>query len=466
MNRLPNITALLGNRPWAIPQATHEHYVELLSAYLQGHRASEDVLRDLRAARDSRSAAMAEQTAQSPGVAILALHGPIYPRGSLMVDLCGASDPHGFAAAVTAAAADPQVAAIVLDIDSPGGAVSGIDVAAEAVRRAAARKPVSAVANTTMCSAAYWIASGATEIVAAPGAEVGSIGVIGTHVDYSAQDESRGVKVTYVRSADRKALGQSNEAMDGVVLEQWQKEIGAIHDMFVATIAEGREVPTTTAAAWATGDVWFGQGAVDAGLADRVATLEDVVQGHLQDAAKSPAAHKPARPAASGQEGHSVKFTLKNHKGAAVELDTDSPEAIEAFVQAERAASVQAGAQQTREAFAAALGIEPKDAEPAALAAIKDRAADGKAYRESLLGSIERLTVALHGNDQRGEAAGGRARRLFAEAPIADLEAEVETLEARRDTLVPAGRQSRDASEGEGEGENPKKPVRKNFGYV
>lgn len=285
--RLSGLTSLLGNGAWAIREASHRQLVSDYNTYLRAGPAGQEQIERIRAARDTRAEVLDSAQAQAPGVAVLPLYGTILPRGNMMVELCGAASPHSFAEDVQRAANDPNVTSIILDIDSGGGAVSGIDVAAEAVRQAARVKPVTAVCNTTACSAAFWIAAQAREVVITPAGEMGSIGVIGTHVDESQRVEEAGLVVTYVRSTPGKALGQPTEAMTGDVLDDWQSQVDRIHSLFIADVALGRgRSEAEVRERWATGAVWFGAEAVTAGLADRVGTLSGVIAEHLQQASE------------------------------------------------------------------------------------------------------------------------------------------------------------------------------------
>lgn len=445
--RLSGVTALIANGIWAVKGDQLRDIVNGFNAYLQGRIADADAIREIRDARDTRAAATQDAQDQAPTVALISLYGTIFPRGSLMVDYCGAVDAHTFAARVNAAAADPSVRSIILDIDSGGGAVSGTDVAAQAVANAAKVKTVTAVANTMACSAAYWIASQATEVIVTPAGEVGSIGVIGTHTDQTAALEGEGLKVTYVRSTDRKALGQSAEAMDGPVLEQWQKEMAAIHDLFVQAIATGRGVTLAKASSWATGDVWFGDAAVTAGLADRVALLTDIVAEHQQAAAPPPAAPalrqgRHADVPATTQEDP-VKLTVQDRTGKTHTLDTTADGAT---AQAQTLASTlesgayEAGVQAQREVVATALGIDVNDLTADRLAQIRAQANDGHSYRDALLSQVERLATTIHGVENA--TAIDRAKRLASKADTADLPGMIDDLTAQRNAKFPAGRQS------------------------
>ncbi|GGR62252.1 hypothetical protein GCM10008959_25260 [Deinococcus seoulensis] len=444
---LSGVTALIANGRWAIKGDQLQDIVTGFSAYLAGHGPSEDTLRELRAAREGRAAATQDAQDATPSVAIIPLHGTIFPRGSMMVWMCGAVDPHTFADRVRAAAQDPAVTSIIIDIDSGGGAVSGIDVAAQAVAEAAQVKTVTAIANTMACSAAYWIGAQATEFIVTPAGEVGSIGVIGTHTDQTAALEGEGLKVTYVRSTERKALGQPGEAMDGPVLAQWQAEMATVHDLFVQAVATGRGVTTAKASTWATGDVWFGDGAVTAGLADRVGTLNDIITEHLQAATPQPAPTLRLGRSASAEDPHqedTVLITVKDRTGKTHTLDTTTDAAqtdAQTLTATLESGAYEAGIQAQRELTAAALGVEVNDLTADRLTQLRAQAADGAAYRASLIEKVEALATGVYGAD--ATAAIERAARLASKADTADLPGMIDDLTAQKAALYPAGRQSK-----------------------
>lgn len=440
--RLSGVTALIANGRWAIKDSALQDIITGYNAYLRGRQATADMVEQFTASRAARTAAAQEADQQSPSVMVIPLHGAIFPRGSLMTEMCGAIDAHSFAQRVRAAAQDPNIASIILDMDTPGGAVGGLDVAAAAVREAAAAKKTTAVCNTMMCSAGYWIGAQASEIVITEAGEIGSIGVIATHTDETASLDEAGLKVTYVRSAERKALGQSAEAMDGPVLAQWQSEVSRLADKFVAAVAEGRGITLTTAKGFATGDVFFGQEAVDVGLADRVGTLDMVVAEHIQAAEQSlsPSVRQGRRSAV--QEEH-VKIEIKDRTGATKTLDTQAETAqadAQAMATGLETAAYEAGIQAQRELVAGALGMEVKDLSADSLAELKAQAADGRAYRESLEAEVEQLAVAVYGTDH--QASIDRHVRLAKRADVADLQGMVEDLKAQKGGVFSAGRKS------------------------
>ncbi|MGY4259747.1 signal peptide peptidase SppA [Bradyrhizobium sp. USDA 4516] len=234
--------------------------------------------------RQAAAAAVAAQASSSAGkIALVSVAGGLTPRGSWF-----GSSLSSIAAQVTRAADDQDVAGIILDVDSPGGTVAGTVEAANAVAAAAAKKPVVAIANTLMGSAAYWLGSQGTELVMAPSADVGSIGAMIMHQDISGWLDQVGLKMTIVRSEQSPLKNEahpfaplSDDAK--AYLQGRANEAGAD---FIKAVASGRRVTQTKVREE------FGQGrmvgareAVARGMADRIATLDQVISGMLQQRA-------------------------------------------------------------------------------------------------------------------------------------------------------------------------------------
>jgi signal peptide peptidase SppA len=214
----------------------------------------------------------------APGdVAVIPVRGTIYPRG-------GASPASGLTTAeyvgkqIDGAAANSQIGHIVLDMDTPGGAVSGVPELAAKVRAAAGRKPVTAVANHLSASAGYWLMAQATEAVVTPSGSVGSIGVKYTHIDRSKALEDAGVRVTELTTSPLKALGSPFRPLSDEARASIQAMILKFHAMFVGDVARGRRVTVDRVeSGFGRGDVLTAEDARAAGMVDRVATLEDVI---------------------------------------------------------------------------------------------------------------------------------------------------------------------------------------------
>lgn len=210
------------------------------------------------------------------GVAVVALHGPLMPRDADAY-WYGGTGLDAFVAKLQAAVAAPDVRAVVLDVDSPGGSVFGVEEAAAAVMAARGRKPIIAVANHMAASAAYWVASAADELVVSPSAMVGSVGVITVHVDDSKLMESIGYQTTVIAAGRFK--GEMLGPLTDEAKAELQGQVDRYYEAFVRSVAKGRGVT----AAKVRGD--FGEGrvvgasaAVQAGMADRIGTLDSVLK--------------------------------------------------------------------------------------------------------------------------------------------------------------------------------------------
>lgn len=175
-------------------------------------------------------------------------------------------------AALARGLADPVVTEIVLDVNSPGGTVTGCFDCVDFIYEARGVKPIRAVANEAAYSAAYAIASSADSIKVARTGGVGSIGVLSGHVDRSAALEARGLKVTTIKAGKHKDDGDPNKPLSKHAKANMQARVDAIHDIFVSTVARNRDmdeqaVRDTEAA------TFMAQEAVENGLADTVGPL-------------------------------------------------------------------------------------------------------------------------------------------------------------------------------------------------
>lgn len=204
------------------------------------------------------------------GVAVIPLQGGLANRGYNSLS--------AFKARVNAAAANAEIGAIVLDVDSPGGSVAGTPEAAAAVAAAAKTKRVVAVVDTLCASAAYWIASQASEIVLAPSGEVGSIGVLAVHMDMSEMLKAAGITATVMRSVPGKADVSPFEPLSSGALDHMQAQIGALHAQFVRAVAAGRGASIDTVSnTYGQGRTLLADQALRAGMVDKIGSLADAV---------------------------------------------------------------------------------------------------------------------------------------------------------------------------------------------
>ena len=224
---------------------------------------------------------------------------PLYTveDGLAVIPVQGAMSKHGLqffgwrllfsmreiAAALKEVAADTSVRAILLDVDSPGGTVDGIEELALAVRTAAAAKPLYAWADGLMASAAYWMASGARRIAAPATAQVGSIGVISMHREFSKALEGAGVRYTILAAGHYKAAGNTVEPLSDEMRAYLQEGIDAVYELFLSAVEQGRGVSREKTLAMADGKIFIAGEALKAGLIDRICSREEFIKQIKQE---------------------------------------------------------------------------------------------------------------------------------------------------------------------------------------
>jgi len=179
------------------------------------------------------------------GVGVVAITGPMLRNPDLFDRIIfGACDTGELINAVAEAAARPDIEAIFLDIDSPGGSVNGTPELAQAVADASKTKYVYAFSAGQMCSAAYWVASQADAIYATPSARIGSIGVILPVVDSSAAFEQAGLKVEVFAAGKFKSAGTPGTSLTDDQRAWLQSEVEeTAADFHAAVLARGRKIP-------------------------------------------------------------------------------------------------------------------------------------------------------------------------------------------------------------------------------
>lgn len=225
---------------------------------------------------DSRARA----AARGPGgVAVLPMHGVISQRMGMMEEISGGTSTDALAADFRAALGDSTVSAIVFDCDSPGGGTYGVDELASEIRAARGVKPIVAQVNSLCASAAYYLASQADEVVMTPGGEAGSIGVYAIHEDLSQMLENEGVKPTLIKAGKYKAETNSLSPLTPDARDYIQGRVDLAHDAFVKAVAAGRKTSQANVREnFGQGRMFGAEAAVKAGLADRIAPLQETLQ--------------------------------------------------------------------------------------------------------------------------------------------------------------------------------------------
>lgn len=213
------------------------------------------------------------------GTAIVPVYGVLAPRANLMSDMSGGTSFEDLTKQLRAAVADKSVRNILLDVDSPGGSVSGNAEFANEVLKARRTKPVVAQAQYMMASAAYQLASAATEIVAAPSAMIGGIGTYSLHNDLSAALAQMGINRTYISAGEGKVDGNETGPLSDTALARRQLAVNQAYDTFVSNVVRGRGngmTADTVKHEWKA-HVYGAADALDNGMIDRVATLDETI---------------------------------------------------------------------------------------------------------------------------------------------------------------------------------------------
>lgn len=212
------------------------------------------------------------------GVGVISIHGPLTNSDSPWNAFFGVTSYNAIREALMFAAGAPDVEAILLDINSGGGAVNGVDDAAKLISVVDKIKPVVSYTDGAMCSAAYWLGCSAREVYASNVAVVGSIGVIATHMERSKQLADNGVGVTVMRSGKYKALVNSVEPLTEEAKSQMQGQLDAVYSIFLNHVAASRgKSADYVDANMAQGREFLGQQVLSAGLADGIESFDSVM---------------------------------------------------------------------------------------------------------------------------------------------------------------------------------------------
>ncbi|MBF0354960.1 MAG: S49 family peptidase [Alphaproteobacteria bacterium] len=208
------------------------------------------------------------------GIAVIPVVGTLVARSSYLAAASGLTSYSEIGDAIENAATDPRVRGLLFDIDSPGGEVGGLFDLVDRILavREQTGKPIWAVANEAALSAAYAVACAADTIAITQTGEAGSIGVVAVHVDESNADRQAGMNWTFIQAGDKKTDGNPHAPLSSEARADIQADVDGLYERFVSLVANRRGLsPEAVRATQAS--VYRGELAVQAGLADRVATL-------------------------------------------------------------------------------------------------------------------------------------------------------------------------------------------------
>lgn len=219
------------------------------------------------------------------GVAIIPVVGPVFRYANLFTEISGATSTQVLATDLQSALDDPNIKSIILNIDSPGGVAAGINELADQIHAGRARKRIVAYVGGTGASAAYWLASAASEIVIDETALLGSIGVVVEAVVEGEASSGRKRYQIVSRNAPNKRLDMATEEGRAKVGET----VDAMGEVFVAKVARNLGVASDAVPAMGDfGGLRVGAAAVESGLAHRLGSLEGLITELAKPAATQP----------------------------------------------------------------------------------------------------------------------------------------------------------------------------------
>lgn len=267
-----HILAACASEPWAIEKTK----LIAIANFLAKKSAGGDVPAEEIARITQKTE---KEVRRSEGaVAILPIQGVIAEKSGMMEEISGGASVQRIGAQFRSLVNDPEVAAIVLDVNSPGGVARSVSELAAEIRDSRGAKPIVAQVNSTAASAAYWLATSADEIVVSPSGQAGSIGVFASHQDISEAMAREGIKETLVYSSKLKVLGNSLEPLSQDARDVIQRNVDFLASMFVTDVAAGRKTTVKDV------NENFGQGLmfnanelVKRGMADRIGTMSDTL---------------------------------------------------------------------------------------------------------------------------------------------------------------------------------------------
>lgn len=222
------------------------------------------------------------------GIAVIPVFGTLVKRSLGLDAASGLMAYDELESRLETALADPQVAGILLDLDSPGGEAGGVFELAERIRAASRIKPIWAHANDAAYSAAYAIAAACQRLTLSQTAGVGSVGVIALHVDQAVKDAKDGLHYSAIFAGGHKNDLSPHEPLSPQAAGTLQSEVDRLYGIFTTQVAAMRQLDVDAVRATEAA-VYFGENAVAVGLADAVLPFDQV----LAEFAEALAAQRP-----------------------------------------------------------------------------------------------------------------------------------------------------------------------------
>lgn len=296
---------------WAIQPDTLAMIWDIYESRLaRGERISAEQLAEIEAATGKRLEGTRLSSQIQDGVAVIPVMGPMIPRANMLQEVSGATSYNMIRSDVANALDDPAVQSILLNFDSPGGSINQLYDLATFLRNANTVKPIAAWTDGSMTSAAQLLGAATGETyIGSDSAQLGSIGVITMHRDVSGAEEKRGEKTTIISSGKFKDVGHPFGALSAEHRGVMQGRLDYLYSTFVDSIASYRGMDRQHVAnEVADARIFTGRQAIDAGLADGMLSLDDMV-ARMRDKGKQKT--YPAATALSAESHMEVQAMTK-----------------------------------------------------------------------------------------------------------------------------------------------------------
>ena len=215
------------------------------------------------------------------GTAIYSIRGKMLPESNFFTQIFGIATYEDIGNAISMMSQDEEVERVLMDVSTPGGAVSGISDLSDSWRKLNAVKPITTHSPGMLASAGMWLASNSTEIYASETADVGSIGVVLQHVSQERALDKAGIKVTEIKSAPLKHIGSPAKDLTSDELSHLQKKVDESAGLFKKQIYMSRGRVSEEAF---TGETFIASTATTLGLIDGVKNFSEVFT-NMSDAA-------------------------------------------------------------------------------------------------------------------------------------------------------------------------------------
>lgn len=334
----------------------------------------------------------------SNGIAVIPVHGTLINRFSYS---WGSVTGYNFIRQQTAlAGADPEVKAIVYDVNSFGGEAAGCFECSNDIKPLANGKPTYAFVDSNAYSGGYAIAAGTDKIILTPSGGVGSIGVVVAHFSFEKMLEDVGVKVTFIFAGKHKVDGNPFEDLTEAAKADIQKSINVSYDAFVAHVAKGRPMDEKAIRATEAG-IFRAEEAKSLGLIDAIATPQAAMMalmGELSGSNPQPRSNKEVTMTDAAKTGAESKGTPEELAAARTEAAKAERARVSGIQNCEEAKG--------RESLASHLAFNTEmsvDAAKAVLLAAPKAEASGSGFKEAMNNGTHPNVGADGGKAKEGE---------------------------------------------------------------